>query len=491
MKTAAHEPDLGDDASADSGERLARRGAALQAPLDQETLDDTSGGRHARRPPSPALVLLWSDQTPSRQVLPLVGGRLELGRPELAALGFPDDRVSRRHVGVTWDGDTWLVQDKGSRNGTWLDGARVLGSTMSERPRVLRIGRSLFGFSLDATGRRDSCPSAQGEIIGSAPLWAAWERIAKAAQFGDTLLIMGETGSGKELAARRFHDLGPMAGGPFVAVNCAAIPLTLAEGLLFGVQRGAYSGAHRDTEGLLLSANEGTLFLDEIGELELPLQAKLLRVLETREVCPLGATRPRRVNTRVCSATHVDLASRVGSSFRADLFFRLGKPRVVIPPLRERLEEIPWHVVGEVSRWMPDLLVSSALIEHCLLRSWPGNVRELKLEIRGLVQEAILSRSATVDLPLSGDEGKAPPPSVEAGGWESRPVSAEPGREPGDVTDDPYREVLLSALRRSEGNVAEAARRLQMHRTQLRREMARYGIESSATMFRSVAGKGE
>jgi transcriptional regulator with PAS, ATPase and Fis domain len=156
--------------------------------------------------------------------------------------------------------------------------------------------------------------------------------IADAARDSRTLLVVGPTGAGKELAARHFHRAGPRPQGPFVAVNCATIPAGLAERVLFGAVRGAYSGADSNADGYVHAADGGVLFLDELGELELTVQAKLLRFLETREVYAVGATRPRTVDVRVCSATHRDLRAMAGRrEFREDLYFRLGRPQVALP----------------------------------------------------------------------------------------------------------------------------------------------------------------
>ncbi len=152
-----------------------------------------------------------------------------------------------------------------------------------------------------------------------------------------------ESGAGKELIAHTFHQSGPTREGSFVSVNCAAIPAGIAERLLFGARKGAFSGIEKDCEGYFAAADTGTLFLDEVGDLELSVQGKVLCVLETGELLPLGANRPRRVQLRICTATHNDLRQRVQTgAFRADLYFRIGIPEVIVPPLRSRREEIPW-----------------------------------------------------------------------------------------------------------------------------------------------------
>src|SRR5262249_47131898 len=191
---------------------------------------------------------------------------------------------------------------------------------------------------------------------------------------------------------------GASAGGPLVAVNCATIPEALAERLLFGARKGAFSGADADSDGYIQEADGGTLFLDEVAELSLAVQAKLLRVLETREVLPLGASKPRKIELRFCSATHRDLRAHVAAGkLREDLYFRIATPRVTVPPLRERPEEIPWLLQAEVSRIAPSLALHVSVVETCLLRGWPGNVREILAEIRSAAQTALSAESQRLE----------------------------------------------------------------------------------------------
>ncbi|MFP2913649.1 sigma 54-interacting transcriptional regulator, partial [Pyxidicoccus sp. 3LFB2] len=203
-------------------------------------------------------------------------------------------------------------------------------------------------------------------------LGAVLERVAPAAAAGETLLITGESGTGKELAARAYHQSGPNARGRFVAVNCAAVPASVAERLLFGSRRGAYSGAEADTDGYLQAADKGVLFLDEVAELSPEVQAKLLRVLETREVMALGAFRAQPVDVRVCSATHKDLrAAASAGQFRADLYYRLAQAEVHLPPLRERLEDVPW-LLAHALKGTPAPALHATYVEACLSRPGPA-----------------------------------------------------------------------------------------------------------------------
>jgi transcriptional regulator with PAS, ATPase and Fis domain len=270
--------------------------------------------------------------------------------------------------------------------------------------------------------------------------------------------VTGETGAGKELAAREFHARGAHPDGPFVAVNCATIPQGLAERLLFGAKKGVYSGADADSEGYLQAAHGGTIFLDEIAELDLQVQAKLLRVLETREVLPLGASKPKTIDVRVVSATHGDLRKRVSDGkFREDLYFRIGKPVVALPSLRERGEDIPWLVAEALRASGRSAHVS--LIEAALLRAWPGNVRELLAEIAAAARASEDANAESVEaIHLDEDAGKAFGEDDDEDAPDDAPRAAGPDRA-----------AIERALRKERGNVSRAAAELGVHRTQLRR----------------------
>jgi transcriptional regulator with PAS, ATPase and Fis domain len=245
-------------------------------------------------------------------------------------------------------------------------------------------------------------------------------------------------------------------------VNCAAIPEGLSERLLFGARRGAYSGAVADSEGYVQSAHGGTLFLDEIAELDLLVQAKLLRVLETREVLQLGASKPRKVEIQVCVASHKSLREEVAQGrFREDLYFRVGRPEVYIPPLRERLDELPWLVARELIAINSELHASVNLIEDCALRVWPGNVREFLREVRRAAHQALDAESLLVDTQhLASDAGYGLTPSKPPEASASKSVM-------------PSDERVASALVENGGNVRGTARALGIHRNQLRRWIER------------------
>ncbi|MCP3138260.1 sigma 54-interacting transcriptional regulator [Pyxidicoccus xibeiensis] len=412
-------------------------------------------------PPRPGLVFIFSGGAPLFRSVPLDGSPLVLGREDAGGQPLPDERLSRQHAEVRREGSGWRVEDLGSRNGTYVDGEQVVGSRAFPAPRVLRLGNTLAVFHEDVRRLAGADVVVSPDAVRGPTFGAVLERVAPAALAGETLLITGESGTGKELAARAYHQSGPNARGRFVAVNCAAVPASVAERLLFGSRRGAYSGADADTDGYLQAADKGVLFLDEVAELPSEVQAKLLRVLETREVLALGAFRAQPVDVRVCSATHKDLrAAAAAGQFRADLYYRLAQAEVHLPPLRERLEDVPWLLVHALKGSAAPAL-HATYVEACLSRPWPGNVRELLGETRSAARAAAASGSRSLRAEhLDAEAGVAlasPPP----------PATAAPQLD---------RAALEATLAEHGGNVSAAARALGLHRTQLYRLMQRWGL---------------
>ncbi|WP_437544194.1 sigma 54-interacting transcriptional regulator [Sorangium sp. So ce367] len=456
------------------------------------TLDDALGA--ASEPlcstkPTPGLVLVFSGDSPRCDVLPLEDGELTLGRGEVGGVPLDDLRMSRKHARVRWTQGQWEVEDLNSRNGTSLDGVPLTGARAGGELRILRTGSSVFVIRADVAPFRAGISTAGATILG-ATLARAWYAIDRAAHLGATLHITGESGTGKEHAARAFHALGPRRGGPFIAVNCAAIPNGLAERLLFGARKGAYSGAVADADGYVQAAHAGVLFLDEVAELDLGVQAKLLRALEAKEVIPLGAARPVQVDFALVSASHKDLRAQVAAGkVREDLYFRIAQPAVRIPRLHERPEEVPWLVdaalrsaVAAVERGQESapLVAHASLIEACLVRAWPGNVREMMAEIRAAAHAAQLEESPVVQTrhlsPSAGQAFVAPQASApEQSAGRSQPSSLPPPgeRQTRRAASLPADEVIEAVLRREGGNVARTARELGVHRTQLRRWLGR------------------
>jgi transcriptional regulator of acetoin/glycerol metabolism len=344
-----------------------------------ETIDDAASVGPSGSMPLPGAVCIAVAGEPRMRAAPFDRGKLVIGRE--GALAIDDERASREHAELRFAAGQFTVRDLGSKNGTFVDGVQAEGATSARAGAVVRIGRSLVLLVADVRPFdrvRESAMGAGDMVIGP-HLLLALDEIGRVAARGETLALRGESGSGKELAARRYHAASGRPSGPFVPLNCAAIPEGIAERVLFGAKKGAFSGAVADADGSIVAADRGTLFLDEIAELVPAVQAKLLRALESREVLALGSTRARAVDVRVVVATHRDLRAEVaGGRFREDLYFRVGRPVVVLPPLRERREEIPWLVARAVGEALP---VHTQLLEACCLRPWPGNVRELLAEV--------------------------------------------------------------------------------------------------------------
>jgi DNA-binding NtrC family response regulator len=431
--------------------------------------------------PYPGLVVMFSGGRPRCVPIRLDEGPIVLGRyPGEGIVVVDDDRVSRRHTKIMLRGDGVRVTDLESRNGTFVDGLRVQDETYATLPRVLRVGQSLLLFVAEIRPfiNGAAVEVSHDEVIGPT-LRRARQAVVRAAEGGDSLLLTGPSGSGKELAARAFHTASG-AKGPFVAVNCATIAAGLAERLLFGARKGTYSGATADSEGYVQAADGGTLFLDEVAELDVSVQPKLLRVLELHEVVSLGASHPRKIDVRICAATLRDLRAEVTAGrFREDLYYRIGRPEVSLPSLLERMEDLPWLAVRELERVDPKLSAHPLLLEVCALRAWPGNVRELLGEIRRAGREALADgRTSVKDRDLAESAGREMTESRRPASASSPGTGGGTGTSPG--TTELPREAIEAALRREQGNVTRAARALGLHRNQLRRWIARHSVDPKA-----------
>jgi DNA-binding NtrC family response regulator len=302
-----------------------------------------------------------------------------------------------------------------------------------------------------------------------------YKAMARVAPLDVPILILGESGSGKELVAESIHDLSARAKGPFVAVNCGAIPDTLLESELFGAVRGAFTDARQDRRGALSRADGGTLFLDEIGDISPAFQVKLLRFLQDGSVTPLGAEKSHRVSVRVLAATHRDLKSLVAEGkFREDLYYRLAAYEIQVPPLRERVSDIPLLVDHFRRRVAAEMHVdtvpgpSQALLDVFAGHPWPGNVRELEQVIRRTVIDAgsLLDARAAQRALASIAPRTAAPRAAE---------DAEPDEELGSL-DDAERSHIMNVLRATAGNQTQAAFILGIERKTLARKMKRLNI---------------
>ncbi|MCP4666553.1 MAG: sigma-54-dependent Fis family transcriptional regulator [Deltaproteobacteria bacterium] len=310
-------------------------------------------------------------------------------------------------------------------------------------------------------------------IIGqSAAMVKLLETVAQIAPSEATVLITGETGTGKELIAGAIHFNGPRKDGPFVKMNCAAVPEGLLESELFGHEKGAFTGAHRRKEGRFQQAHGGSLFLDEISEMSLPMQVKLLRVLQEREITRLGGEEVIKVDVRVIAAANKDLVQEIEKGrFREDLYYRLNVVTLHVPPLRDRKEDIPLlaqhflALFSEKNRKQIKGLTPQAM-DRLLKHHWPGNVRELMNTVERAV---VLSRSEYLD-------DKDFPVAIKSESSPGRPASG-PQAGPSEFRlDDVEREAILKTLESAEGNKSEAARRLGITRKTLHKKLKKYGV---------------
>jgi hypothetical protein len=395
------------------------------------------------RHPVLGLLMIYADQRPARRVFRLEEP-LELGRAQFGEEDRHEGMISRRHVRVRLQDGGVRVSDLGSRNGCFVSGQRISAETLLPLQATLRIGGVLLTAVPDVLAYLDQGLGVHDGVVSGPLLRQALETVAltRRMDLSSSLLISGESGTGKEIAAQVFHRAGPNPRAPFVAVNCATIPRDLAERLLFGSRRGAFSGA-TDAAGQIQAAHGGTLFLDEVAELPAEVQSKLLRMLETREVLRLGDTRPETVDVRVCAATWRDLRAEVAAGrFREDLYFRIGQPEVRLPALRERIDELPWHIQEVLEACAPGRLRASAgFVEACAARAWPGNVRELRAEVRRAAASALAAGNALLgprDLSAQAGQRIAREPAPSA---EPRPAASL------KFPADEFAEALAGALR--------------------------------------------
>ena len=328
--------------------------------------------------------------------------------------------------------------------------------------------------------KRQGQGSSLAERMGGSPAIAqVIQQVTQVAESNFTVLVQGETGTGKELVARAIHQQSPRRPAPFVAVDCGAIPETLVESELFGHERGAFTGAQARREGHFQLAKGGTLFLDEIGNVPLATQAKLLRALEQREVIPLGATRAVAVDARIIAATNSELEESVKAGrFRADLYYRLSEFTIALPPLRSRREDImhlSQRFLDEVSMELrrPVRRIADEAMQVLLHHDWPGNVRELRNVVR---KAALLATDVVTPEHVPALSASVPAPSHAAAEPMGEDLSL---REVAELAaGQAEREVIRHALESTKGNKSQAARLLRTDSTTLHAKMKRYGISA-------------
>ncbi|MBA2544212.1 MAG: sigma 54-interacting transcriptional regulator [Deltaproteobacteria bacterium] len=387
----------------------------------------------------------------------------ETGR-SILTVTIPDPRMSTRHATLERELGRWILADAGSKNGTFVDGAAIDRIAIKDDTRI-EMGHTLFVVRRQMiTGELASFDAVQTEpgwLTVDPELAHELAQLRKVAESAVPILVGGETGTGKELIARAVHTFSQRP-GELVAVNCAAIPASLVESELFGVRKGAFSGAVDDRPGLIERADRGTLFLDEVGDLAPASQAALLRVLQEREVLPLGSTRAIAVDFRVIAATLHDLDAMVAAGrFRADLLARLAGFRIDLPAMRDRPEDLGILVGAILRRLAParadrfqlSIEAARAIARH----DWPHNVRELEKCL-----EAAIAMAPTDTIEL-----EHLPPAVRA-------------RKASTLSPDQQarRDELIGLLQRHRGNISAIARELGKARMQIQRWIQRYRIDA-------------
>jgi len=398
---------------------------------------------------------------------------ISVGTAAGAELLLTDPTVSRQHLCVRATPSGFSLRDLGSSNGTTLGGYKVESAWLKNGAQ-LALGMTTLRFEVLGEETREPLPEGEGygRALGrSAAMRRIFSLLPRIAASDASVLIEGETGTGKTLLADAIHQASPRAGKPFLVVDCGAITPTLVESELFGHERGAFTGAVSGRKGAFQEAHGGTLLLDEIGELPLDLQPKLLRALEARVVRPVGGSADVKLDVRVLAATHRDLRRAVNAgTFRADLFYRLHVVSLRLPPLRERPEDVRMlaeHFASSIARpGEPGL--DERTLDELTRRPWPGNVREL----RGAVERALLVGELGFELSSAsedaGADATAPAPADES------TVSFRAAKERAVAGWE--RAYLARLVERCAGNLSRAAREARMDRNHLRELLRRHGL---------------
>jgi len=427
-----------------------------------------------------------------------------IGRDTTSQLNIPDHLMSRRHCALEMATGCFTLRDLGSSNGTYVNSIPVRERVLAHGDRI-RAGDTVLLFlqqpepdrepapvvdcaapAVDDLTQRirpeaadeppSEAPDSQGAIVAevlagrvalqahdmvgdSPPMRAVYERLRKVAPSDCTVLICGETGTGKELAARAIHQNSPRARRPFVAVNCAVLTEPLLESELFGHERGAFTGAVALKRGKFELADGGTIFLDEVGELAPALQAKFLRVLQLHEFERVGGTRPMKTDVRVIAATNQDLQAAVAAGrFRQDLWYRLNVVSVTMPPLRARRADIAMLAAYFTAKYARGRAVqlSHEALDALRAYDWPGNVRELENAIERAVVLGCADRIVADDLPEAVLDSSSSPPDATAAAYHRAVIETK-------------RRLIVDAIERSGGNYTAAAKLLGINPTYLHR----------------------
>jgi transcriptional regulator of acetoin/glycerol metabolism len=460
--------------------------------MDDCTITSLSHGMASELVPSAQsyLVVLANSDDPhapsSRHVLSAVdevrfgrgprgATRMTVDGKRVLELRMPDPRMSSQHGRLIRGPARWVLDDPTSKNGSVVDGeltrSRVIGDGA-----LIELGHTFLLFCEQPVEQGAANDVFAGELATAAPALATlvgpladgFSALARLAKTQVSIILQGETGTGKEVVARALHALSERPGA-FIAVNCGALPASLVEAELFGHRRGAFTGAVGERLGLVRSADGGTLFLDEIGELPPASQAAFLRVLQEREVVPVGEDHPVKVDVRLCAATHRDLATLVQrGAFRADLFGRLAGFTLELPPLAARRADLGL-LLGALLAAIPggrDVRFSPSALRTLFGHRWPLNIRALE---KTLLAAVTLATSGVIELPHLADLSRRAPTPVDV---ERTPEPRSWRRDDGALRDQ-----LIGLLTIHHGNVVAVSRVIGARRTQIYRWARRFGID--------------
>ena len=444
---------------------------------------------------------------PDRELrLDPLGQRTLIGRDPWCDLVLSDPRVSGQHCEIVLEGDEIRLRDLGSTNGTSCSGLRLVEAFL-EPGATIRVGDT--DLSLQGGGGRrvlERSPfDPTGQLIGTAPtMQRVFDMMSRIAPLNLSLVLLGETGTGKTAIARAIHEMSARADRPFVSLNCGALPPELVESTLFGHVKGAFTGAHRSAAGIFEQADGGTVLLDEIGEMPLTLQPKLLQVLESHRVRPVGGQREVEVDVRLIAATHRNLANDVAEGrFRQDLYYRIAGLELTLPPLREREEDLPLLAQAFLIRHAeasgrgpgaPPYLhgIDGDAIHRLERHPWPGNVRELDNVISRAVALATGPMLGLDDILLGSwiagaGDAVASIDSIAGMGTSQLATAEMSTRFDLDLTFKEFKAAVLAEhetayfahlLERADGNLSRAARTAGISRTYLMTMLKKYDLYS-------------
>ncbi len=402
-----------------------------------------------------------------------MGDRVVIGTHPSCAFVLTDPTVSRQHCEIVFVNGGYEISDLDSTNGTFIDKLRI-GKVLSPRATQIRVGETTIAISpmRETVDIPVSPETSFGSLLGrSVAMRKIFDTLQRVAPTDATILITGESGTGKEVAARSIHEASPRQNGPFVVVDCGALPANLIESELFGHERGAFTGAISTRVGAFEAANRGTLFLDELGELPIELQTRLLGAIERRSIQRLGSAQSVAVDVRILAATNRDLRREVNrGTFREDLYFRLAVVAVEMPALRDRPEDIALYVddyLAEVASTRPGFTIDPQTLERLARQPWRGNVREL----RNMLERA--AALGEVDFPATHPGGPEPGLPQLAEGVDVA-VPFKTGKAA--LIEQYERSYVTALMEKHSSNITQAARSAEIDRVYLLRVLDKYGL---------------